>query len=60
MSSDKEKIITSQAIANDLISEFSALLSDENFDRSQLEPVYERLKELSNTLNDIPTHDVKF
>lgn len=60
MNDIKEKIITSQTMANDLIAEISAMLSQNDFDKEDLQPLYRRLKELSNTLNDIPTKDAKF
>lgn len=60
MSDTKEKIIASQTIANDLLAEMSAMLSQEDFDEESLQSIYKRLKELSDTLNEIPTKDVKF
>lgn len=60
MSDTKEKIIASQTIANDLLAEMSAMLSQEDYDEESLQSIYRRLKELSDTLNEIPTKDVKF
>ncbi|MEK6477401.1 hypothetical protein WJR50_07700 [Catalinimonas sp. 4WD22] len=60
MSDAKEKIIASQTISNDLLAEMSAMLSQKDFDRESLQSIYKRLKELSDTLNEIPTKDVKF
>ena len=59
MSDTKEKIISSQTMANDLLAEVSTLLSQNDFEKESLNPLYERLKELSNTLNEIPTKDFK-
>jgi DNA repair ATPase RecN len=60
MSDTKEKIISSQTIANDLLAEMSAMLSQKDFDQESLQSIYKRMKELSDTLNKIPTKDVKF
>ncbi|WPP50067.1 hypothetical protein [Catalinimonas niigatensis] len=46
-------------MANDLIAEVSAMLSQNDFNKEDLQPIYRRLKELSNTLNEIPTKDAK-
>lgn len=60
MKNVREKIIVSQTIADDLIAEVSAMLSQNDFEKEDLQPVYDRLKELSNTLSEIPTKDVEF
>lgn len=59
MSDYKDKIITSQTITNDLMVEISAMLSRNNFDKDDLQPLYTRIKELATTLNEIPTQDIK-
>lgn len=59
MSDYKDKIIASQAISNDLMVEISAMLSQDNFEKEDLQPIYNRIRELSSTLNDIPTRDIK-
>jgi replicative DNA helicase len=56
----KEKIIVSQTIANDLIAEVSAMLSQKDFEKEDLQSVYQRLQELSNILNEIPTKGSEF
>ncbi|MFP4089803.1 MAG: hypothetical protein ACLFUB_05775 [Cyclobacteriaceae bacterium] len=60
MSNTKEKIISSQAIANDLEAEVSAMLTQQNYDEKNLRMLYNRIKDLSSTLNSIDTHGAKF
>lgn len=60
MGNYKDKIITSQTIANDLIAEISSLLSRDDFEKEDLRPLYERARQLSDILNEIPTRDIKF
>ncbi len=60
MSDYKDKIITSQTISNDLVAEISSLLSRDDFEKDDLRPVYERIRQLSDILNDIPAQDIKF
>lgn len=60
MSDYKDKIIASQTITNDLMAELSTMLSREEYKQEDIHSVYERVRQLSDTLNDIPTKDVKF
>jgi len=59
MSDYKDKIIASQTITNDLMVEISAMLSQDNFKKEDLQPLYNRIRELSQTLNEIPTKDIR-
>jgi len=60
MSDHKDKIIASQTIANDLLAELSSMLRREESTQEDLKSVHERLKQLRDTLNDIPTKEIRF
>lgn len=59
MSDYRDKIIASQTITNDLVAELSTMLSREEYQQEDIHSVYERVRQLSDTLNEIPTKDIK-
>ena len=60
MSDYKDKIIASQTMTNDIVAELSTMLSQDNLDKDNLRSLYERARQLSDTLSEVPTRrDVK-
>jgi hypothetical protein len=60
MGDTKDKIISSQTIANDLLVKVSAIINQRNYNEEKLRMLHGRMKDLSAMLNDIDTRDAEF
>lgn len=60
MKKNNEKIITAQAMANDLVAEVSAMINQDIINKENVQKLKKRLEELAEEINSIKTKEVDF
>lgn len=60
MNDKDEKIVSAQAIVNDVVAQVSAMINQDNYDKETMLKLRERMEELSEMLNSIKTGKADF
>lgn len=60
MKDKDEKIVSAQAMVNDVVAQVSAIINQNNYDKETMLKLKERMEELSDMLNSIKTGKADF